>query len=310
MQVQPGLDSQRDALAHRLWSVAASPPRAGVGPHSAHDRALVLRCIRSLLPTQTILRCLSHPRLGPNPMQPSAQQPRPAHRWDCRLAGGGNPQQHAVMSPHETILRAYNQVAHEYAARFWNEFEHKPFDRMLLGWYASQIPPGETVLELGAGPGEVSGYLSAHGAHCLATDLSPRMLEHAKKLFPALECAVEDFFHLSFADASFCAAIAYYAVVNFPLGALEPAFREMRRVLKPEGCLLFTFHIYEGEERILIRRFLEQDLEEIPFYFFKVDEMRAMVEKTGFRVVDILMRYPYPQVEYASKRAFFLLRNA
>jgi len=43
---------------------------------------------------------------------------------------------------------------------------------------------------------------------------------------------------------------------------------------------------------------------------FKVDDVRALVERTGFKVVDILIRYPYKDVEYQSKRAYFVVRKA
>ena len=39
------------------------------------------------------------------------------------------------------------------------------------------------------------------------------------------------------------------------------------------------------------------------------DEIKALAESLGYRVVDILIRYPYVDVEYPSKRAYFVVRN-
>ena len=117
---------------------------------------------------------------------------------------------------------------------------------------------------------------------------------------------MQNFFALSYPDESFYGAIAYYAIVNYALNELEPAFREIRRILKQGGLFLFTFHVFEGEERSVVRRFFDKD---IAFYYFKIDEMKALVESVGFRLIDCLERQPYPEFEYASKRAYFVLRR-
>jgi 2-polyprenyl-3-methyl-5-hydroxy-6-metoxy-1,4-benzoquinol methylase len=82
----------------------------------------------------------------------------------------------------ESIINAFNRASDNYAASYWNELDKKPFDQILLKWFANQIPAGELILEIGAGPGEVSGYLSTLGVKCLATDASEKMIENGKKL--------------------------------------------------------------------------------------------------------------------------------
>jgi ubiquinone/menaquinone biosynthesis C-methylase UbiE len=202
---------------------------------------------------------------------------------------------------------AYDLVAEEYAAAFGDEIVKKHFDQIILRWFASQIPNGETVLELGAGPGEVSGWLAKLGIRCLATDASPRMVACGKRLFPEVSFAVKDFFALSQSDESVHAIVAFYAIVNYPLATIAPMFREVFRILEHGGICVFTFHVFEGEEKMTVRSFLGKEIEEISFYFFQVDEVKLLVESIGFQVVDILVRHPYPGVEYGSKRAYFIL---
>jgi ubiquinone/menaquinone biosynthesis C-methylase UbiE len=209
-----------------------------------------------------------------------------------------------------SVAMAYDRVAERYAEQFWNEFEQKHFDRIMLGWYASQVPLGEVVLEVGSGPGEVSGYLAKLGVHCLGTDISSTMVACAKRLFPEAQFAVEDYFALSYENESFCAAVAYYAIVNHALSDLPPAFEEIYRVLKRSGLFLFTFHAYAGKEKTTIRDFFGTEVGEMPFYYYKIDAMKAVVESVGFQVVDILERQPYVGFEYASRRAYFLLRKS
>jgi ubiquinone/menaquinone biosynthesis C-methylase UbiE len=212
------------------------------------------------------------------------------------------------MNAKEKILGAYELASDKYADSFWDELTKKHFDRIILSWFALEKPREETILELGCGPGEISGFLASQGAECLGTDLSPRMIDNAKKYFPRARFEVQDFHRLSYESESFSRIVAYYAIVNLTMEEIEKAFVEVRRVLKTDGIFLFTFHIYEGEEKVDAKDFLVPG-NDLTFYFFKVDEMKTIVEKLGFKIVDILIRYPYPDAEYQSKRAYFILRK-
>ncbi len=207
------------------------------------------------------------------------------------------------------VKSVYDAVADTYAAQFWDEIDKKHFDRIMLAWFATQLGPGQRALEIGAGPGEVSGYLGKLGARCLGTDVAPKMIEQARRLFPGGEFQVEDFFQLSFAAESFPAVVAFYAIVNYPLADVETIFREVLRVLEPGGLFLFTFHVCTGERETTVTSFLGQDVEPVTVYYFSPDEMKQLVLSLGFRVVDIVERHPYTESEYPSRRAYFVLRK-
>ena len=213
------------------------------------------------------------------------------------------------MNTKESITDAYNRVAKGYTETFWNELDRKPFDRMILSWFATQIPAGETILEIGCGPGEVSGFLTRAGVKCIATDLSEEMIENGKKVFPQVQFDVQDFFHLTYVEESFFGVAGFYATVNLVLDEIEMVLAEVKRVLKHGGLFLFSFHIFEGEEKIEVNEFLDQDIHTLTFYFFKVDDVITLLESAGYQICDILIRYPYQDVEYQSKRAYFVVKK-
>jgi ubiquinone/menaquinone biosynthesis C-methylase UbiE len=207
----------------------------------------------------------------------------------------------------EGIRRAYDLAAAGYAADMWDEISRKPFDRIMLDWFAAQVPAGERVLEIGCGPGEVSGYLRGRGADCLGTDLSPAMIAQARRYWPDIDFEVQDFLDLPYAAESFAAAVAFYAIVNLDVAQIRTALAGIRRVLKPGGHFLFTFHIFETVEWDVAAEFYGQAGNRLDFHYFRVAELKTLVEELGWSIVDIVVRQPYPGVEHPSQRAYFSL---
>lgn len=213
------------------------------------------------------------------------------------------------MNTKHNVSKAYSLAAQAYSESLLHELEGKNFDRMILKWFATQISSDEKVLEIGAGPGQISGYLSQLGTCCIGTDISPQMVEQARHNFPDIQFEVQDFFELTFEDNTFFGVVGFYAIVNYPLEALKPIFEEMKRVLKHKGLFMFSFHIFEDEERTHVQNFFNHDACELDFYNYRVDEIKALVIGLGFEIVDLIIRYPYDGNEYASKRSYFVVRK-
>ncbi len=210
----------------------------------------------------------------------------------------------------DTIRSAYDKAAQRYAAELWDELDGKPFDRQMLRWFAEHVPAGETILEIGAGPGEVSAFLSRLGATCLATDLSPEMVETGRQCCPELAFEVQDFFNLTYAQSSFSAVLAFYAIVNLRLEEIPAMLAETYRVLKPGGLFFLSFHVREAEDAVHVAKFFSEDDNPLTFYYFTVDEIRLLLIEAGFILNEVLLRYPYEGAEYPSKRADIIVQKA
>ena len=59
------------------------------------------------------------------------------------------------------------------------------------GYLLPHLRPGQSLLDVGSGPGHVAAYLSGRGARVVAADLSPAMcaLAHGERGLPA--CAAD-----------------------------------------------------------------------------------------------------------------------
>jgi ubiquinone/menaquinone biosynthesis C-methylase UbiE len=99
--------------------------------------------------------------------------------------------------------------------------------------------PEDVVLELAAGTGDVAAALAGRVARVVATELSPAMVEAARRRgLEGVEHRVMDLQALDLPDASVDAIACRFGFMLVPDPAR--ALREARRVLRPGGRLAFA----------------------------------------------------------------------
>jgi SAM-dependent methyltransferase len=197
---------------------------------------------------------------------------------------------------------SYDRIAEEYTARIAGELDHKPMDRMVLDDFAARVKGSGRVCDLGCGPGHVARYLHDRGVDIFGIDLSPGMLEQARKLNPAIEFRQGNMLALDVEDGTWAAIVAFYSIVHIPRADILPAFREMFRALKPGGLLFVAFHI--GIE-VLREENLWGHPVSLDVVFYARKEVERYLGLAGFVIEDSLERDPYaPEVEYQSRRAY------
>lgn len=202
------------------------------------------------------------------------------------------------------IKNCYNLTAEEYAKVFYNELDHKPFDRLILKRFADENRDKGKIADLGCGCGHTTKFLHDLGVQDLVgIDLSPEMVKTALKLNENIEFQVGNILAIEAEDASFGAVSAFYAIVHFDNEELETAFAEIFRVLKKTGQFLFSFHVGDGKKEL--DEFLEQKVR-VTFYFFEVEKVLEILKNQGFKIIDAIIRYPYENIEYPSQRAYIL----
>ena len=105
----------------------------------------------------------------------------------------------------------------------------------------AELPPGASVLDLGAGAGETLALLRELGFAAAGIDLAPR----------SALVRQGDLLHTGFPDGGFDAVLSQCAF--FVSGDQPAALREARRLLKPGGTLLLSDVFFE-EPAAMLRR--------------------------------------------------------
>jgi SAM-dependent methyltransferase len=196
----------------------------------------------------------------------------------------------------------YDFVAEEYASHLFDELRQKPLDCELLDRFAARVKGAGLVCDLGCGPGQVAHYLRDRGVAVCGMDLSPKMVEQARRLSPGIEFSEGDMLALPVADENWAGIAAFYAIVNLPPDDHALAMREMCRALKPGGWLLLSFHV--GGEIVHVDN-LWGCATALDFYFFRTGQVTECLRAAGFSVDELIEREPYPpEVEYQSRRAY------
>ncbi len=207
----------------------------------------------------------------------------------------------------ETIRNDYDQIAAEYVAHIFNELEGKPLDRALLLRFAAAVKEKGPVCDVGCGPGQIARFLHEAGVQATGVDLSPQMVEQARRLSPGIEFHQGNMLSLDVADGSLAGITAFYAIVNLPGELLPAVFGEMARVLAPGGLLLLAFHT--GGEVFAPGELWGHKIS-MEFRYFEPLAIQELLREAGFNIEEIVERGPYaPEVEHQSQRAYIFARK-
>jgi len=201
---------------------------------------------------------------------------------------------------------SYDAVAPEYAERFKDEMDDKPFDRDCLDRLAREVGDLGPICDLGCGPGQIARYLHRQGVKTLGVDLSAKMVDEARRLNPEIHFHQGNMLSLPDADNSWGGIAAFYCIIHIPREQVVDALREVKRVLKPGGVLLVTFHI--GAEIEHVEKIFEKTVN-LDFAFYQPNEMEGWMNEAGFELEETLVREPNPAVEVATRRAYLFARK-
>lgn len=171
------------------------------------------------------------------------------------------------------------------------------YGRDLLHLLASK--PGERILDMGCGTGQLTQEIAALGAEVIGIDPSLEMIAAARKNFPHLRfeiCAVEAMNLGNEFDAVFSNAVLHW--VNNQEGAIA----SIAKALKPGGRFVFEMGGHGNLEQVLTPVY--QALREIgikdpdrrcPWTFPSIGEYAPLLEAHGLRVeIALLFDRPTP----------------
>jgi SAM-dependent methyltransferase len=175
---------------------------------------------------------------------------------------------------------AYDQIAGLYAARHTNRGPSFP---ELRAAFAARLPRNADIADLGCGPAHDGARFARAGHRVTGVDRSAGMLAHAARALPG-HVVQGDLRRLPLAgqvlDGIWCCA----ALLHVPHDQTAAALREMRRVLRPGGCLA-----------LVTAAGPDARLEPVPyapgtrrwFFYRQAEELGEQLRDAGLRVLSM-----------------------
>jgi SAM-dependent methyltransferase len=179
---------------------------------------------------------------------------------------------------------SYDTVATSYADKMRDALGELPYVRATLALFADLVHAdgGGPVADVGCGPGHVTAHLYGLGVDAFGIDLSPGMIEVARRDHPGLRFEVGSMTDLDLADASVAGLVAWWSLVHVPDDAVPAIFGEFRRVSRPGGRLLLGFHAGDGS-RLKTEGYGGHPMK-VWVYRRPPDRVRAWLREAGFTV--------------------------
>ncbi|OON73487.1 methyltransferase domain-containing protein [Streptomyces tsukubensis] len=140
---------------------------------------------------------------------------------------------------------SYDTVAAEYAELTRHILDEAPEERAALALFADLVRAqgGGPVADVGCGTGRITGHLRDLGLDAFGIDLSPGMIEVARRDHPGVRFDLGSMTDLALADASVTGLVAWYSLIHIPDDEISSVLAHFRRVLRPGGPLLLGFHV-------------------------------------------------------------------
>ena len=128
-------------------------------------------------------------------------------------------------------------------SELFNELTGLPFESWLLRRVV-ELSDGAPVIEVGTGPGHVAAFLAEAGADATGLDLSPEMVDEARRRYPGVSYQVGDLRQLMRPTThdGWGAVLAWYSLIHLAASELPAAIASLARPLRSNGWLVLALH--------------------------------------------------------------------
>lgn len=174
------------------------------------------------------------------------------------------------------VRDGYAAVAGLYIELFGSREKVHADDLAFIGRHLT-LRPG-VVLDVGCGPGHLTGYLRSLGVDAAGIDLVPEFVAHARAAHPDGTYRLGSMSSLDAEDRSVAGILAWYSMIHLQPPDLDGVLAEFRRVLAPGGTLVVGF--VDGDE---VAAF---DHKVVTAYRWPVGEFSGRLARAGFTEVE------------------------
>jgi SAM-dependent methyltransferase len=182
---------------------------------------------------------------------------------------------------------SYDTVAADYADLVRDALASQPYLRAALDVLADGVRAlgGGPVADLGCGPGHFTAHLRELGVDAFGIDLSPGMIELARREHPDIRFEVG-----SMTDplaGPLTGALVWWSLIHVPDAEVPTVLRHIHLALRPGGLLSIGFHV--GDETKLKSEGYGGHPMKVHVHLRQPEQLVAWLHEAGFTIGDQLL---------------------
>jgi ubiquinone/menaquinone biosynthesis C-methylase UbiE len=157
----------------------------------------------------------------------------------------------------------------------------------------SLLPPAPAIiLDIPCGTGVYMDALQAHGYSILAADASWSMVQIASSLRSDTNAVQSDITQLPIADNSVDAVVTLRLFSHFQHAEIVNSLRELRRVIKPTGLIIFDSFRWTPRRWPIVRHVVEQSF----IHEYSPAETEELISAADLRIVGTQWSYLFSPI--------------
>jgi 2-polyprenyl-3-methyl-5-hydroxy-6-metoxy-1,4-benzoquinol methylase len=170
------------------------------------------------------------------------------------------------------------------------------------------LADGAPVIDVGTGPGHVAACLAEAGADATGLDLTPEMIEEARRRHPGVSYQVGDLRQLLRPTSydGWGAVLAWYSLVHLAPSELPAAVGALVRPLRANGWLVLALHA--GAEVRTITEWFDRPVE-LDFVLHDAGNVLTVVDQAGLVDMEWYLRGPLAFRGETTQRLYVLARK-
>ncbi len=186
---------------------------------------------------------------------------------------------------------SYDAIAVQYTDMLRGDIDSRVLDRALLAAFAELARAGGSgpVADVGCGPGRITVVLHQLGLDAFGIDLSPAMVDLARRTHPQLRFEIGSMLALDLPDASLGGLLAYYSLIHIPRRRRPEVLTEFHRVLAPGAPLMLAYQV--GDDTRHLDEAFDKRVD-LDFHRQQPQEVADLVRGAGFELRATLVKQP------------------
>lgn len=175
--------------------------------------------------------------------------------------------------------KVYDGLAGEYEKRVDSLLD---VTENAMNYFSSYIKPGDLILDIGCGVGIAISLLTKRGFKVTGIEMSPKMVEFARKRNPEAKIIIGDFLKMKF-DKKFDAVLVFAFIHLFPKSEIPVILAKIKSILKPGGvALISSTESSESKEGMYLKEDFDKKYKRFRKFWIE-QELRESLEQAGFK---------------------------